>query len=54
MTLPRCLYTDHDEVGFHVAFCDGSVQMIGYTIDIEIHRRLANRKDGQTIDGKKF
>ncbi len=37
-----------------MAFCDGSVQMMSYTIDIETHRRLANRKDGLTIDGKKY
>ena len=40
--------------GFQMAFCDGSVHMINYTIDPEIHRRLSNRKDGMTIDGKKF
>ena len=40
--------------GFFMAFCDGSVQMMSYTIDPETHRRLCNRKDGQAIDGKSY
>ena len=40
--------------GFQMAFCDGSVQMMSYTIDPVIHGYLANRDDGQPIDGKKF
>ncbi len=40
--------------GFQMAFCDGSVQMMSYMIDVETHRRLGNRKDGQAIDGNKF
>jgi prepilin-type processing-associated H-X9-DG protein len=40
--------------GFQMAFCDGSVQMMSYTIDPQIHGRLGNRKDGLTIDAKKL
>jgi prepilin-type N-terminal cleavage/methylation domain-containing protein len=35
--------------GFHMAFCDGSVHMIEYNIDPDVHSHLANRADGQTI-----
>jgi prepilin-type processing-associated H-X9-DG protein len=38
--------------GFNVALCDGSVHSLGYSISLEIHRRLANRRNGdnQGID----
>ena len=40
--------------GFNMAFCDGSVRSIGYSIDADVHRCLGNRKDGQVIDTSKF
>ncbi len=40
--------------GFFMAFCDGSVQMMTYTIDPQVHRCLGNRMDGQPINGKQL
>lgn len=53
-------YTAYDRfgsahsIGLHMAFCDGSVRFINYTIDPLVHRYLGNREDGMVIDGKKF
>ena len=40
--------------GFHMAFCDGSVHVIAYSIDPTVHDNLCNRKDGRAIDAKKL
>ena len=40
--------------GFGMAFCDGSVHTIAFTIDLRIHQLLSNRHDGQPIDQSKY
>ena len=40
--------------GFNMAFCDGSIQTMSYSLDCTIHAALCNRHDGLAIDGKKF
>jgi len=35
---------------FNMVFCDGGVRPIAYDIDLVIHGRLANRKDGVPVD----
>ena len=35
---------------WHVALCDGSVRGISYSIDMQIHRHLGNRRDGEVIN----
>ncbi len=40
--------------GFNMAFCDGSVSSISYSIDTAVHACLGNRKDGKVIDSSKM
>jgi len=40
--------------GFNMAFCDGSVRSISYSIDAVTHASLGSRKDGVAIDSSKF
>jgi len=40
--------------GCYMAFCDGSVQLVSYSIEPKIHGYLSNRNDQHYIDGKKL
>ena len=33
--------------GFHMAFCDGSVRKMNFSIDPTLHQQLGDRADGQ-------
>ena len=36
--------------GWQVAFCDGSVSLVNYDIDWQVHRDLGNREDGNVVN----
>jgi prepilin-type processing-associated H-X9-DG protein len=40
--------------GCNMAFADGSVHVVGYDIDPELHRRLGSRNDEQIVDKSSF
>ncbi len=40
--------------GFHMSFGDGSVRMMSYNVDLQVHAWLGNRDDGRSIDAKAF
>ena len=40
--------------GFHMAMCDGSVKSISYAIELVVHKRLANRQDGELVDATRL
>ena len=40
--------------GFHMAMCDGSVHLMSYTIDLNLHHRLGNIADGLPVETEQF
>ena len=44
------IYGSAHPSGFHVVFVDGSVHVVSYSIDPEMHRRLGNRRDGLPVE----
>ena len=40
--------------GLNMAFCDGSVRTISYSIDPQVHADLGNRRDGHAIDASRL
>ncbi len=40
--------------GLNFAFCDGSVRVISYSIDPDIHKGLGHRASGKPVDASKF
>ena len=49
LRVPQAFGSAHPGV-FHMTFCDGSVHAIAYDLDLIVHKRLANRHDGESID----
>jgi prepilin-type N-terminal cleavage/methylation domain-containing protein/prepilin-type processing-associated H-X9-DG protein len=40
--------------GFHMAFCDGSVQLVNYSVDFNMHIRMCNRMDGKVVKANSY
>ncbi len=40
--------------GWMAVFCDGSVHFLTYNMEVNIHRWLGNRKDGNAIDASQY
>lgn len=46
----RWIYGSAHSGGFQVVMCDASVHFISFDVDELVHRRLADRRDDQTVD----
>ena len=49
LTDPKAFGSAHP-ANWHMAFCDGSVHAISYSIELLTHDRLCGRDDGQTVE----
>lgn len=47
----RTLFGSAHPAGCNFALADGSIRTVSYAIDVEVHRRLGNRRDGQPVAG---
>lgn len=45
----QCFGSAH-AAGVNFVMCDGSVHTINFSIDPQVHRRLSNRSDGESVD----
>ena len=46
---PQSLWGSAHPTGFHMVYCDGSVQSISYDVDPLVHTYSASRLDGEVI-----
>ncbi len=49
-SMGTCIFGSAHAGYFHMVFCDGSVRSVHYDIDLNLHKRLANRHDGGEVD----
>jgi len=47
---PQLSFGSAHPAGWNAVFCDGSVHLMSFSIDLETHRNLGNRKDRRPVD----
>jgi len=47
--LGRNLWGSAHSATMNMLFCDGSVHGVPYSVDVNVHRSLANRGDGKNL-----
>jgi hypothetical protein len=51
---PSRVFGSAHGAGWHAAFCDGHVQLVGWGIDSKIHTYMAGRNDHKVVDPSKI